>query len=54
MWSGRGDVTIERQLHARFDCYRTHGEWFDFGQHRNAVAQIRQAALRLGVAEVQG
>lgn len=52
LWWARGSREMEERLHLRFHSYRTHGEWFDFGERADPVAAVRAEALRLGAVEV--
>ncbi|MFD5898562.1 GIY-YIG nuclease family protein [Streptomyces sp. NPDC060366] len=47
MWQTRGGRRLEHALHQRFAAYRSHGEWFDFGED-HPVAIIATAAVDLG------
>lgn len=47
IWKTRGGRSLERALHERFAPYRTHGEWFDFGDESPA-AIVASAAVLLG------
>jgi T5orf172 domain len=45
LWqSGPEDsYATEKRLHQLFDQYRSHGEWFDFGEGVDPVALVSQA-----------
>lgn len=49
LWSSSGGRELEARLHVEFSNYRTHGEWFDFG-NLDPVAMVSEAAKRLGGA----
>ncbi|MEU8469559.1 GIY-YIG nuclease family protein [Streptomyces sp. NPDC029006] len=59
LWTCEGGEPLERRLHAYLRPYRTHGEWFDFGELdpvtmvQEAVVALQQGAepLRLTSAE---
>lgn len=51
LWTTPGDSTLERQVHARFDAYRSYGEWFDLtplGDPPTAVQEAVRALLTTG------
>lgn len=45
LWQTDGGSTLERSLHFEFRHFRTHGEWFDFGD-ADPVALVSAAASR--------
>lgn len=47
LWQTPGGRALEAALHAYFAAYRTHGEWFDFGDE-NPAALVATAAVLLG------
>ena len=47
LWKTPGGQALESALHAYFEPYRTHGEWFDFGEE-NPAALVATAAVLLG------
>lgn len=47
LWKTPGGQALESALHAYFAAYRTHGEWFDFGDE-NPVALVATAAVLMG------
>jgi hypothetical protein len=43
----RGDVTLERRLHARFGQHRLHGEWFTLcGEIKEHIKELNRSAFR--------
>lgn len=52
LWCAQGSHGLEQQLHAHFQSYRVHGEWFDFGPRVDPAARIKLVALRFGAVEV--
>jgi len=47
LWQVHGGQRLEAMLHERFATYRTHGEWFDFGDD-DPVLTVTEEAARLG------
>ncbi|WP_164541050.1 GIY-YIG nuclease family protein [Streptomyces abyssomicinicus] len=47
LWKTPGGQGLESALHAYFAPYRTHGEWFDFGEESPA-ALVATAAVLMG------
>lgn len=47
LWQVHGGQRLESMLHERFAAYRTHGEWFDFGDD-DPVLTVAEEAARLG------
>ncbi|MDC2951050.1 GIY-YIG nuclease family protein [Streptomyces heilongjiangensis] len=47
LWQTPGGQALESALHAYFAPYRTHGEWFDFGEE-NPAALVATAAVLMG------
>lgn len=47
LWKTPGGQALESALHAYFEPYRSHGEWFDFGEE-NPAALVATAAVLLG------
>jgi hypothetical protein len=47
LWQVYGGQRLESLLHERFTAYRTHGEWFDFGDD-DPILTVAEEAARLG------
>ncbi|MFE9007361.1 GIY-YIG nuclease family protein [Streptomyces sp. NPDC007875] len=47
MWQTRGGRALEGALHERFEDFRRHGDWYDFGDE-HPVALVATAAVDLG------
>ncbi|MEU4012096.1 MarR family transcriptional regulator [Streptomyces pseudogriseolus] len=47
LWQVHGGQRLESLLHERFTAYRTHGEWFDFGDD-DPILTVAEEAARLG------